>query len=67
MQIGNNLPKWRFWQGVKSCVSEIRQSQGCRCGNSADSGLKPLITVRPSGQGGMHALGVNAGLPGGTL
>jgi len=43
-------------QGVKSCVSEIRQSQGWRWRNSADSGLKPFLTARPGGQGGMHAL-----------
>ncbi len=41
---------------VKRCVSENRQSQGWRWGNRADSGLEPLVTARPGGQGGMRAL-----------
>ncbi len=31
-------------------------SQGWRCGNSADRGLKPFLTAGPGGQGGMRAL-----------
>jgi len=53
----------RGWQsvgkdghGVKSCVSENRQSQGWRWENSAGSGLEPFLTARPGWQDGMHTL-----------
>ena len=51
----------RRWHGVKFCVSDIRQSQGWRCENRAESGLEPLSTTGPDGRGGMRAAcGVNA-------
>jgi len=53
--------------GVKRCVSENRQSQGWRWGNSVDSGLELFLTTGPGRAGRYARLGVNAGLPGGTI
>ena len=52
--------------GRESCVSVFRQSQGWRCGNRANLGLKPFLTTCPGGRGGMRAAcGVNAALAAG--
>lgn len=45
---------------VKSCVSEIRQSQVWCRENSTECGLEPLLTHHPGGPDGMCAGGVNA-------
>lgn len=49
-----------FRPSVKSCVSEIRQSQVWCRENSTECGLEPLLTHHPGGPDGMCAGGVNA-------
>jgi len=52
--------------GVKSCVSENRQSQEDALRKLRRQG-DPLPAAGPEGRGGMHTNGVNAVLAGGTF